>query len=457
LEANEAFCAAVGYSLTEIEGRHHRMFCAPQIADSEEYTQFWTDLRSGKSFTARYPRITKSGKEIWIQATYGPVLDPHGKVERVVKIATDVTPIRNARNTVLAAVQALEHGQLDFKVQSTGIEEFDAIGAALNGSVAKLEAIIAAVRATAKSVETGSREIRAASEDLALRNEQQAASLQETAASVGQIVGLTRNTAESVRIAQLAIVDTHSRATEGGAVVTNAIAAMGAIERSAKEIAQITDVIDGIAFQTNLLALNAGAEAARAGEAGKGFAVVANEVRALAQRSADAARDIKTLIGKSTGQVGDGVNLVGKTGTLLAEIVQKVGAVTRQIDEIAETTATQSINLEQANHAVGTIDRMTQQNAAMAEQSSAASRGLSSEAQRLSQLIAQFRVKSAADPSSLAAPAHILGSSPFKHRAASAPSTEANAASTPRANGTLATARAVALALPASEDDWSEF
>jgi methyl-accepting chemotaxis protein len=283
-----------------------------------------------------------------------------------------------------------------------------------NTSVARLESMIAAVRATAVGVSTSSDEIRAASEDLALRNEQQAASLEETAASVGTTVGLTRQSAENAVAARQAIAQTHQRATEGGAVVGKAVAAMGAIEQSAKEITQIIDVIDGIAFQTNLLALNAGVEAARAGEAGKGFAVVANEVRALAQRSADAARDIKDLIGKSTAHVGDGVALVGETGTLLAEIVAQVGSVTAQVNEIAETTASQATNLEQVNAAVGTIDRMTQQNAAMVEQATAATRSLSSEAQRLGELVARFRVNSAGSSAGSAASMSVVSASPMK-------------------------------------------
>ena len=465
LEANEAFCSVVEYSLTEIQGRHHSMFCAPEIANSPEYAQFWADLRSGKSFTARYPRITKSGNEIWIQATYGPAVDAQGKVDRIVKIATDVTPLRKARNTVLAAMKALEEGQLDQNVPSTGIEEFDAIGEAFNAAVAKLEAMIAAVCATAEGVQTGSDEIRAASENLALRNEQQAASLEETAASVGQIVSLTRQAADSASVARSAIVQTHARATQGGDVVGRAVAAMGAIEQSAKEITQIINVIDGIAFQTNLLALNAGVEAARAGESGKGFAVVANEVRALAQRSADAARDIKALIETSTAHVGDGVNMVGETGSLLAEIVAQVGAVTQQVNEIAETTAAQANNLEQVNSAVGTIDRMTQQNAAMVEQSTAATRMLSGQAQRLGELVAQFRVSGARSVAGLAAfaPPSVVRARPAPPIPAarmSIPPVQAAPQPLP-VTGNLARkptpSPVTTLASDREEDDWSSF
>ena len=456
LEANEAFCSVVGYSLAEIQGRHHRMFCAPEIANSAEYAQFWADLRAGKSFTARYPRITKSGEEIWIQATYGPAMDAQGNVERVVKIATDVTPHRKARNTVLAAMQALEDGRLDREIPTTGIEEFDAIGEAFNAAVAKLGTMIAAVCATAVGVQTGSDEIRSASEDLARRNEQQAASLEETAASVGTTVHLTRQAADSASTARSAIVQTHSRATEGGAVVGRAVAAMAAIEQSAKEITQIINVIDGIAFQTNLLALNAGVEAARAGETGKGFAVVANEVRALAQRSADAARDIKALIETSTAHVGDGVSLVGETGSLLAEIVAQVGAVTQQVNEIAETTAAQATNLELVNSAVATIDRMTQQNAAMVQESTAATRTLSGQAQRLGELVGQFKVKG--QPSTLglfaAAPSDAVARMPTA-LAAVRPALPA-AGNLARKPAPVAMPRTVAAAAHAA-DDWSAF
>jgi methyl-accepting chemotaxis protein len=366
--------------------------------------------------------------------------------------------------TMTASLSRLAEGDLTHRITDLTSGEHARLAESYNSAMGRLGELIGAVRATASGVRTSSDEIRAASEDLALRNEQQAASLEETAASVGAATSLTRKSAENALSASKAIVETHNRATEGGTVVRKAVEAMDAIEQSARAITQIIDVIDGIAFQTNLLALNAGVEAARAGEAGKGFAVVANEVRALAQRSAEAARDIKALIDKSTAHVGDGVGLVGETGTLLAEIVAQVGAVTQQVNEIAETTGSQASNLEQVNVAVGTIDRMTQQNAAMVEQSTAATRSLSSEAQRLGELVAQFRV-SHAGPSQgglLSAPAVPTAPAPrAMPRNAAPPPAPARAARKPAAmsaapiEGNLAR-KPAPTSLP-DEDDWSEF
>jgi methyl-accepting chemotaxis protein len=354
--------------------------------------------------------------------------------------------------TVSHALNRLAEGDLTHRITGLPDGEHKRLQEAFNTAVAKLEASIAAVRATASGVRTSSDEIRAASEDLALRNQQQAASLEETAASVGTTVALTRQAAENAAQARQAIAQTQARATEGGAVVSKAVTAMDTIEQSAREITQIIDVIDGIAFQTNLLALNAGVEAARAGEAGKGFAVVANEVRALAQRSAEAARDIKRLIDTSTAHVGEGVGLVRETGSLLAEIVTQISAVTAQVSEIAETAAAQASNLEQVNAAVGTIDRMTQANAAMVEQASAATRSLASEAQRLDALVMQFQVNDAGLSASAAPVALPVAPAPAP-RKAPAPGKPASAPPPPPIAGNLARKPAPAL----DEDDWSEF
>jgi methyl-accepting chemotaxis protein len=324
--------------------------------------------------------------------------------------------------------------------------------------------MIGTVRATALGVTTSSDEIRAASEDLALRNEQQAASLEETAASVGTLATITRQSADRALSSKRAIDESHDHAVQGGAVVRKAVEAMGAIEKSSSEITQIIDVIDGIAFQTNLLALNAGVEAARAGEAGKGFAVVANEVRALAQRSADAARDIKGLIDNSTRHVSEGVSLVGETGSLLAAIVEQIGTIAGQISEISGMTASQATNIDQVNSAVGAIDKMTQQNAAMVEQATAATRSLATEAQRLGELVSQFRVGKQGVDGAISAPARAAMRAPapasaapreIKPRAAS--SRKPARSATAPVVGNLAVKPQPAPMAAFADDDWSEF
>ena len=248
------------------------------------------------------------------------------------------------------------------------------------------------VSLAAESIRTGSAEISVASDDLARRTEQQAASLEETAAAMDQVTGSVKETAKNTASVHQTVTATQSDAENGGQIVRDAVKAMEEIERSSREIANIISVIDGIAFQTNLLALNAGVEAARAGDAGKGFAVVASEVRALAQRSADAAKDIKELITQSWQQVETGVKLVGQTGEALERIVGRIADVSSMIADIAHSTDEQASGLQQVNGVVTDMDKMTQQNAAMVEQSTAASRSLADEAATLSALVEKFEI-----------------------------------------------------------------
>ncbi|MFA7585183.1 MAG: globin-coupled sensor protein [Novosphingobium sp.] len=256
----------------------------------------------------------------------------------------------------------------------------------------EIEAALQAVAESAGTINTGAAEIRQASDDLANRTERQAASLEETAAAMQQLTNGVREAADGALHMTQAVGEANNEAAAGGHVVTQAVDAMDQIQRSAFEISKIIDVIDGIAFQTNLLALNAGVEAARAGDAGKGFAVVANEVRALAQRSADAANSIKSLINSSVEQVGRGVELVGKSGKAFSAITAKVEYVETLAGTISELSEKQATNLQQVNGAVREMDQMTQHNAAMVEQSTAASRSLAGEAEQLASLVARFHV-----------------------------------------------------------------
>jgi methyl-accepting chemotaxis protein len=302
------------------------------------------------------------------------------------------------------ALAALASGDLTHVISNPFAPEYERLRKSFNSAVEGLEQSISSVARSAQSVHAGASEIYSASEDLSRRTEQQATRLQETTTATGQVTSMVGETAQRAADARTAITVANSNASEGGAIVDEAVSAMDAIQSSSEEIGQIINLIDGIAFQTNLLALNAGVEAARAGDAGRGFAVVATEVRALAQRSADAARDIKALITKSSEQVACGVGRVGDTGKMLARIGSKIGDTNALISEIALSTGTQADKLKQVNSAVASMDSMTQQNAAMVKEATAAARSLATEADELARLVARFRLGGEADYSRAAEP-----------------------------------------------------
>ncbi|WP_420360664.1 methyl-accepting chemotaxis protein [Agrobacterium vitis] len=251
---------------------------------------------------------------------------------------------------------------------------------------------ISTVATSANAISDGSREVSQSADDLSKRTEQQAASLEETAAALDQITVNVSNSSRRVEEARGVAKEANSSAVHSGQVVGEAISAMQRIEHSSNQISNIITVIDEIAFQTNLLALNAGVEAARAGEAGRGFAVVATEVRELAQRSAKAAREIKELINKSTQEVENGVRQVQETGEVLKAIEQHVTTINGLMDAIATSSREQSVGLSEVNTAVNQMDQVTQQNAAMVEETSAASANLAQESVRLQQLVSRFIV-----------------------------------------------------------------
>jgi methyl-accepting chemotaxis protein len=286
----------------------------------------------------------------------------------------------------------LSGGDLTYRLTEAFAADYRKLQDDFNAAVETLQTTMREVTHNTSAIRAGSGEITVASDDLSRRTEQQAASLEETAAALEEITATVKRTAEGATEARGVVAAAKNDAETGGEVVGQAIAAMGAIEQSSGQITQIIGVIDEIAFQTNLLALNAGVEAARAGEADRGFAVVAQEVRALAQRSADAAKEIKNLIRASTSQVAAGVDLVGRTGKALERIVAQIAQINTVVGEIAASAQEQSSGLQQVNVAINQMDQVTQQNAAMVEQSTAASHALARETQDLAKLMSRFQV-----------------------------------------------------------------
>ena len=352
LTANENFLKTMGYTLEEIRGKHHGMFCLEDYRNSPEYRAFWEKLARGEHDAGKYKRLGKGGKEIWIQATYNPIVDANGRPYKVVKFAPDITQ------------QVLQEQQL--------IE------------------LIRHVKKAAMEIQAGAEEIAKGNLDLSQRTEQQASSLEETASSMEEMTSTVKQTADNAGQANQLALAARQQAEKGGDVVGSAVQAMEAINVASRKIADIIGVIDEIAFQTNLLALNAAVEAARAGEQGRGFAVVATEVRNLAGRSATAAKEIKALIQDSVGKVHEGSKLVGASGRTLDEIIGAVKKLTDIVAEIAAASREQSSGIEQVNKAVMQMDDATQQNAALVEQASAASQAIVEQTQSLNKTIADY-------------------------------------------------------------------
>ena len=392
LSANENFLATLGYKLSDIQGKHHSMFCEPAYSRSDAYRDFWAKLRNGEFIADEFKRIGHGGRQVWIQASYNPIFGLNGSVMKVVKFATDVTGRVNNSEELAGALKDLADGDLDQHLDRQFIPALETLRISFNDSIDKLKQAMRAVGLNAQAITAGSGEIHNAAVDLSKRTEQQAASIEETAAALEQITTAVADSSRRAEEAGTLVAQTKLGAERSSEVVRNAVEAMGKIETSSREISSIIGVIDEIAFQTNLLALNAGVEAARAGDAGKGFAVVAQEVRELAQRSAKAAKEIKSLITTSSDQVKTGVSLVGQAGKALEEILSQVHQINTNVTAIVGGAKEQATGLKEINQAVNTMDQGTQQNAAMVEQSTAASHALAKEADSLFSLLSQFKV-----------------------------------------------------------------
>ncbi len=363
--------------------------------------------KSGRSrYDVSYRLKVRDGSYRWFRATggcrhasdgvtvraCGSLTDIHHQKTIEAEMASAADADRVAIDALAAALDGLSAGDLTVSFSAPTPPKLAKLKEDFNAALERMRDTLTAVNENTVSIRGASNQITTATNDLSRRTEQQAANLEETAAALDEITATVRKTADGAKHARTVVGNARGSAEQSGQVVRQAVDAMSGIEASSREITQIIGVIDEIAFQTNLLALNAGVEAARAGEAGRGFAVVASEVRALAQRSAEAAKEIKALISTSGRQVEQGVAFVGQTGEALSRIVAQVAEIDGIVGEIASSAQEQATALDEVNTAVNQMDQVTQQNAAMVEETTAASHTLASEAEELSGLVGRFQL-----------------------------------------------------------------
>lgn len=441
LKVNENFLKAVGYSKEEVIGKHHSMFVDSETVAGNEYRQFWANLKAGQYQSGLERRVGKAGREVWIQASYNPIYDVNGKLLKIVEYASDVTETKqkqlkmeaditerhrqDARAAeemkfkvaqVLEVVNAVADGNFDITVPDLGDDSVGQVARALDVAVASIRTALLSVQSVSETVASAASQMTSASNEISKGAQHQASSLEETASSLEEITSTVKQNTDNAQQARQLANGSRDVAEKGGAVLNDAIKAMGEINQSSTKIADIITTIDEIAFQTNLLALNAAVEAARAGEQGRGFAVVAAEVRNLSQRSALAAKEIKSLIQDSVRKVENGTALVNQSGKTLEEIVGSVKRVTDIVAEIAAASKEQLTGIEQVNKAVSQMDRVTQNNASQTEEMAGTAESLLGHSSELRDLVGKFRLEKQNAGGTASASRRADGMKPLKAR-----------------------------------------
>ena len=406
IAVNDIFTRIYGHG-PEVIGRNFESI----FGQNEDTETQKARLRKGQTVAHKVERRTKDGRSVWVDVAMNAMLKANGELDRIVEVAADVTAAEAQRVEAEAekehqaseqrkvveqlrrGLSALAEGNLTETLDQPFAPEYEQLRQDFSAAQAKLTDVLGRLIATTGNINSGAAEMSQAADDLSRRTENQAATLEETAAALDELTASVRSAAEGAGEADQAVRSARENAEASGQVVLQAVDAMSEIEKSSDQIGQIIGVIDDIAFQTNLLALNAGVEAARAGEAGRGFAVVASEVRSLAQRSSEAAKEIKALISASGSHVERGVTLVGQAGDALGQIVESVAHISGLVAAIAASSTEQATGLSEINTGVNQLDEVTQQNAAMVEETTAASHSLRQESEALSELVSLFRVR----------------------------------------------------------------
>ena len=387
--ANETFLRTLRYGLDDIRGKHHSMFVHPSERGAA-YEAFWQNLRSGTFQQGQFRRIAGDGSDVYILATYTPIVDETGTVTKVVKFATDITPWVKALETLRRHLDRLAEGDLDCLITDSFARDYEPIRERFNAMAGKIGELVGSISRISGEIAASMAGIARSAEELSTRSESQAASLEETSATMEQMTASGRSNADGSRKAQSLAHEATQEVAAGRRVASEAVDAMRRIRESADRIEGITALIQDIATQTNLLALNASVEAARAGDSGKGFAVVAAEVRALAQRAGESVKNISALLRESGTHIDNGVGLVARTDQSLERSAGVIDTVSSTCANIATATNEQAAGIEEVSTAVRALDQITQQNAAMSDKVSNDREQLTRQTQELESLVGYF-------------------------------------------------------------------